>query len=234
MSTAWFSACRTRRSASGPPLIWAMVKEMIRQLGVFSMRTFLLAWSAWIWSGGTLTMRSAWPVCSAAIREPSSGMGRHVARRTAGLPLQCASLASTTIRSFFIHSTNLKGPVPTGLRFACASPTWATYFGASWYMRVMRAGMAGSGTLVWNRAVKGSTTSTRSMVPNQPFCGDLKSARLMRSNENFTASASKASPLWNFTPWRSLTSHTFSLTSLYEVASAGTIWSCLSRVRRVS
>ena len=161
-----------------------------------------------------MTIRSAWPVWSAAIRAPSSGMGRHVARRTAGLPLQCASLASTTMRSFFVHSTNLKGPVPTGLRLACTSPTCATYFGASWYMRVMRAGMAGSGTLVWKRTVEGSTISTRSMVPNQPFCGDLKSARLMRSNENLTALASKGSPLWNFTPGRSLTSHTLSLTSL--------------------
>src|SRR5712692_7268936 len=126
----------------------AMVNEMIRQLGVFSMRRFLLAWTDWTWSGGTLTMRSAWPVWRAAIRDPSSGMGFQVARRTAGLPLQWASFASTTIRSFFAHSTNLKGPVPTGLRLACASPAWATYFGASWYMSVMRAGMAGSGTLV--------------------------------------------------------------------------------------
>mgnify|MGYP003693819631 CR=1 FL=1 len=65
------------------------------------------------------------------MRAPSSGMGLHVARRTAGLPVQWASLASTTILSFLTHSTNLKGPVPTGLRLACASPTWATYFGAS-------------------------------------------------------------------------------------------------------
>jgi hypothetical protein len=36
----------------------------------------------------------------------------------------------------------------------------------------------------------------------------------MRSNENFTAVASNASPLWNFTPWRSFTSHTLSLRSL--------------------
>ena len=36
----------------------------------------------------------------------------------------------------------------------------------------------------------------------------------MRSNENLTALASNGSPLWNFTPERSLTSHTFSLTSL--------------------
>ena len=93
-------------------------------------------------------MRSACPVWSAAIRAPSSGIGRQVARRTAGLPLQWASLASTTILSFFVHSTNLNGPVPTGLRLAWASPTCATYFGASWYMRVIRAGIAGSGTLV--------------------------------------------------------------------------------------
>ena len=153
MSTAWLIAWRTRRSASGPPLIWAMVKEMIRQLGDLLDAHVLAGGSAWIWSGGTLTMRSAWPVWSAAIREPSSGMGLHVARRTAGLPLQCASLASTTIRSFFVHSTNLNGPVPTGLRLACTSPTCATYLGASWYMRVMRAGIAGSGTLVWKRTV---------------------------------------------------------------------------------
>ena len=159
-------------------------------------------------------MRSAWPVWRAAIRDPSSGMGFQVARRTAGLPLQWASFASTTMRSFFAHSTNLKGPVPTGLRFACASPTCATYFGASWYMSVIRAGIEGSGTLVWNRTVKGSTISTASIVLNQPFCGDLKSPRLMRSKENFTAVASKTSPLWNFTPCRSLTSHTLSPTSL--------------------
>ena len=112
-----------------------------------------MAVSVGSWSGGTFTIRSAWPVWSAAIRAPSSGMGRHVARRTAGLPLQCASLASTTMRSFLVHSTNLNGPVPTGLRLACTSPTCATYLGASWYMRVMRAGIAGSGTLVWKRTV---------------------------------------------------------------------------------
>src|SRR4029450_13762520 len=128
---------------------------MMRQLGIFSTRTLFVVASAWSWSGGTLTMRSAGPVWSAAILAPSSGMGRHVARRTAGLPLQCASLASTTIRSFFIHSTNLNGPVPTGLRLAWTSPTWATYFGASWYISVMRAGIDGSGILVWNRAVYG-------------------------------------------------------------------------------
>ena len=72
------------------------------------------------------------------------------------------------------------------------------------------------------------------MVLNQPFCGDLKSARLMRSKENFTAVASNGSPLWNLTPWRSFTSQTLSLTSLCEVARRGTICSCLSRVRRVS
>ena len=88
------------------------------------------------------------------------------------------------------------------------------YFGGIWNMSVMRAGMAGSGTLVWKRTVKGSTISTCSMVLNQPFCGDLKSGRWMRSAENFTAVASKASPLWNFTPCRSFTSHTLSLTSL--------------------
>jgi hypothetical protein len=87
------------------------------------------------------------------MREPSSGIGFQVARRTAGFPSQCSSFASTTIRSFFTHSTNLKGPVPTGLRFAWASPTWLTYFGAIWYMRVMRAGIDGSGILVWIRAV---------------------------------------------------------------------------------
>ena len=121
---------------------------MMRQLGVFSVRTVRVEVSACSWSGGTFTIRSAWPVCRAAIRAPSSGIGRHVARRTAGLPLQCASFASTTMRSFFCHSTNLNGPVPTGFRLACTSPAWATYFGASWYMSVMRAGMAGSGTLV--------------------------------------------------------------------------------------
>ena len=81
-------------------------------------------------------------------------------------------------------------------------------------MSVMRAGIAGSGTLVWKRTVAASTISTRSMVLNQPFCGDLKSGRWMRSTENFTASASKGSPLWNCTPRRSFTSHIRSPTSL--------------------
>ena len=72
------------------------------------------------------------------------------------------------------------------------------------------------------------------MVLNQPFCGDLKSGRLMRSNENFTALASNSSPLWKLAPGRSFTSQTFSLTFLYEVARLGTSCSCLSRVRRVS
>ncbi len=85
--------------------------------------------------------------------EPSSGIGLHVARRTAGFPLPVLVVRLDHDPVVLHPLDELEGPVPTGLRLAWTSPTCATYFGAIWYMRVMRAGIDGSGTLVWNRTV---------------------------------------------------------------------------------
>ena len=71
--------------------------------------------------------------------------------------------------------------------------------------------------------MEGSTTSTRSISLKFELPRILGS--LARSRLNFTASALKSSPLWNFTPRRSLISHTWGETSLgSSVANAGTIF----------
>lgn len=58
-------------------------------------------------------------------------MMRKVRDLIASAPFQYCSLASSTTRSPFFQSTNLKGPVPTGLRATWASPFSRVYFGAS-------------------------------------------------------------------------------------------------------
>ena len=47
----------------------------------------------------------------------------------------------------------------------------------------------------------------------------------MRSIENFTSSAVKSEPSWNFTPSRSLNSQVVGSTTFQEVASPGSSWS---------
>jgi hypothetical protein len=66
--------------------------------------------------------------------------------------------------------------------------------------------MIGQGLEVWTRTRYGSTISTRSM--GRKFELPRMDGSFARSRLNFTASALNSSPLWNFTPLRSLISHT--------------------------
>ena len=71
------------------------------------------------------------PRVSAATRAKLSGMGRHTTFLIFGAPRQYASFASRTTRSSFTHSTNLYGPVPTGLRAKSFQSTCFRYWGGS-------------------------------------------------------------------------------------------------------
>ena len=91
----------------------------------------------------------------------------------------------------------------------------------------------GHGLLVCTRTVYGSTISTRSM--GRKFEDARIFESLARSRLNFTDSEVKSSPLWNFTPRRSLTSHTCGDTSLgNSAASAGTSLRFWSRSTSIS
>ena len=92
----------------------------------------------------------------------------------------------------------------------------------------------GHGALVWMRTVRGSTTSAWLIGAHGVAPRSLSLASTIRSRVNFTASASNGSPLWNFTPWRSLNSHTVGATSFGSSASAGRILSSWSRSSSVS
>src|SRR4030095_15864822 len=120
------------------------------------------------------------------------------------------------------HSTNLKGPVPTGARLK-SEPIFCTAVGETipiqYIARVRRIGPYGS--LVTTSTVRSSTTSAPSREPArlaQRAGGVPLSAR---SNVNFTAAALNGVPSWNFTPGRSLKRTLVGDITSYEVASAG-------------
>ena len=71
----------------------------------------------------------------------------------------------------------------------------------------------GHGALVWIRTVKGSTTSTWLSGRERGGAAELELGIHQPLHLNFTASPSNGSPLWNFTPGRSLNSHTVGDTS---------------------
>src|SRR4029450_8878077 len=71
----------------------------------------------------------------------------------------------------------------------------------------------GHGFFVWTRTVYESTISTRSMGPYDGEPRSLLAGLARRSRLNFTDSASNVSPLWNFTPRRSLNSQVVGATS---------------------
>ena len=98
-------------------------------------------------------------------------------------------------------------------------------------MLVRYAGSSGLGPLVLMCSVRGSTFVTASMEVSRPFMPDDGCSALAK--ENMTSSASKALPLWNFTPGRSLISHTVgSLVTFQDSARVGS--SLPSRWRRIS
>ena len=81
----------------------------------------------------------------------------------------------------------------------------------------------GHGFLVCTRIVYGSTISTRSIGAKKVAPRSFPCPPARRSRLHFADSASKSSPLWNFTPLRSLTSHVVGATSFgISVASEGT------------
>src|SRR5215468_5996684 len=96
---------------------------------------------------------------------------------------------------------------------------------------LMRTGKSGKGALVTTLTVEGSTTSTWSMVamlvrPGAPCLG-----LSMCSTLNFTAAASKGSPLWNFTLCLSLNCQVVSLTVRHDSARLPSSWRVF-RLRR--
>ena len=93
----------------------------------------------------------------------------------------------------------------------------------------------GHGFLVCTRTVYWSTTSTRSTRPKDGAPRSLLAGFESRSRLNFTESALKSSPLWNFTPLRSLISQVVGATSLgSSAASAGTSFRLWSRSTSMS
>ena len=103
------------------------------------------------------------------------------------------------------HSTNLKGPVPTGARLK-SGPIFPTAVGDTMPMQYMASVLkiGPYGSRVTTSTVRLSTTSAWLSEPArlaQRAGGVPLSAR---SNVNFTASALNGVPSWNFTPERSL------------------------------
>jgi hypothetical protein len=93
----------------------------------------------------------------------------------------------------------------------------------------------GQGFLVWTFTVEASTISTRSIGSSEELPRSLLAGFETRSRLNFTESALNSSPLWNFTPLRSLTSQVLGAISLgISAARAGTILKLRSRSYRVS
>jgi hypothetical protein len=87
---------------------------------------------------------------------------------------------------------------------------------------------------VVNRTVESSTTATDLISRSAPAPGHLVFGSSIRSNENFTACALKGSPLWNFTPGRSLNSQVVASTARQESASPGRRARLASRPTSVS
>src|SRR5579885_241718 len=118
-----------------------------------------------------------------------------------------SSLRSITTWTRGTHSTNLNGPVPTGLRANPLFPSFRTAAGETMLsnhglLRFVRA--AANGSVQFTRTVYGSITSVdlygprKSIAPWDPSLGSM-----MVSNVNLTASAVNGVPSWNFTSRRS-------------------------------
>ena len=89
------------------------------------------------------------------------------------------------------------------------------------YASVRNSGAAGKGFSVRSWTVYSSTILTSLIQVKLPRVTDLVAGSSTRSMVNFTASALKGSPLWNFTPWRSFSSQVVGLRLLMDVANPG-------------
>src|SRR3989440_422648 len=123
------------------------------------------------------------------------------------------------------HSTNFQGPVPTGaLPPKASSPTFSVCLFGTMLKYTSRSSSSGKGLSVTMWIVSGSTIRTSFTARMLPYCGDFffsLPGSVTRSKENFTSSAVSGSPLWNFTPRRSLNSQVVSFSAFQEVASDG-------------
>jgi hypothetical protein len=123
----------------------------------------------------------AWPVCSAACAGRARGWAiRRPAHRRLAAPVRVVGLHTIIV----LRPLTNEGAVPTGrvVRVPHLSRT-----SASWYIGSC-AGMAGSG----NGGTRGQGPRSRPArwCRTNPSAA-TESARLIRSNENFTASASR-------------------------------------------
>ena len=92
---------------------------------------------------------------------------------------------------------------------------------------------AASGRFRLSLTVYASTTSTVSMLATSPLRTDLGSV-FMRLKLNFTASALKSVPSWNFTPRRSFRMRVFGSGCCQDSASPGLIPSAASSTTKGS
>src|SRR6266850_5189727 len=184
-------------------------------------------------SANTLRIRSTPPVLISAICVATSGMARMTRCLNAGLPRQWPSKASRRMYWSRFHSTNFHGPVPTAAVVPNASsPTFSMCFLGTMGKNTSRSSRSGNGLSVTICTVSASTMRTSLIARMLPYWGDFffsLPGSSTRSKENFTSSAVSGSPLWNFTPLRSLNSHCVSLRGFQEVASDGSYSSLVFR-----
>ena len=98
--------------------------------------------------------------------------------------------------------------------------------------KTRRSRSSGNGLSVTMWIVSASTIRTSLIARMLPYWGDFffsLPGSITRSTENFTSSAVRGSPLWNFTPLRSLNSHVVSFSAFHDVARDGSYSSLLLR-----
>ena len=74
---------------------------------------------------------------------------------------------------------------------------------------------------MWKRTVRSSTASTLLILAWFPRALIFFAGSSTRSNVALTSLAVNGVPSWNFTPWRSLTSHVVSSSAFHEIARLG-------------
>src|SRR5262245_17814612 len=107
-----------------------------------------------------VTIASSSPASNAATRAASTGMNLNSSPSDGGSSPQYPSNFSTTTLSDGTHSTNLNGPVPTGLREKFAASAAAVGDTITPTMKASVDGNAVHGSLTLSVSVSGSTTST--------------------------------------------------------------------------
>ena len=91
--------------------------------------------------------------------------------------------------------------MPTGLVALVAALFGSTIEAGAW---PSRNGRFGSGFFMLITTVSASGVAISAMLWNRLLSLLVLAGAAARSNENFTVSALKGSPFWNFTPLRSL------------------------------